>query len=225
MSAAACSRQNGQPSTRSRTFGTSADRGTALHGELVLRPHGEFLAAAQGLLCSVGTEPDVRVGCTRRNEWQFGLGVQHEILPRLSGEVTYNRRKYGNLTDYDTVGLGCDYFLGADRGRRASTTCMNFVAPHHDFYSVRVPADPRLPDGGGYVIKGLANQKNLGALPGAGNVTTIQNVLEYTWDGVDTNFVYRGPGGLRISGGTSTGRSLRNTCRVDGDTDPNVQGA
>ena len=34
---------------------------------------------------------------------------------------------------------------------------------------------------------------------------------------MDTNFVYRGPGGLRISGGTSIGRSLRDTCRVDGD--------
>lgn len=27
---------------------------------------------------------------TRRNEWQFGLGIQHELLPRLSGEVTSN---------------------------------------------------------------------------------------------------------------------------------------
>ena len=46
----------------------------------------------------------------RRNEWQFGLGVQHELLPRLSAEVTYNRRKYGNLTDTDTVNQGCDYY-------------------------------------------------------------------------------------------------------------------
>ena len=30
----------------------------------------------------------------RRSEWQFGLGIQHEILPRLSAEVTFNRRKY-----------------------------------------------------------------------------------------------------------------------------------
>ena len=82
---------------------------------------------------------------------------------------------------------------------------MNFVGVHHDFYSFRTPADSRLPDGGNYVIKGLANQKNLGALPGAGNVTTIQNVLDYSWGGVDTNFVYRGPGGFRISGGTSVG--------------------
>ena len=34
----------------------------------------------------------------RRYEWQLGIGIQHEILPRLSGEVTYNRRLYRNLT-------------------------------------------------------------------------------------------------------------------------------
>jgi len=152
----------------------------------------------------------------RRNEWQFGLGVQHEILPRLSGEVTFNYRKYYNLTDSDTLGLNCDYFLAADNDQ-CIDNLMKFQAKDHDFYSFRAPVDPRLPNGGGYVIKGVANQKNLGALPGAGNVTTIQNVLEYTWKGVDTNFVYRGPAGIRISGGTSIGRSLRNTCRVDGD--------
>jgi hypothetical protein len=206
---------NGQPSTAFATFGrppTAAQLFTANsfcgRTENSSQLHRDYCAASgQNLMSGSGV---------RRSEWQFGLGVQHEIMSRLSGEVTYNRRNYRNLTDSDTVGLNCDYFLGAD-----ADTCydnlMNFVAPHHDFYSVRVPTDSRLPNGGGYVIKGLANQKNLGALPGAGNVTTIQNVLEYTWAGVDTNFVFRGRGGLRISGGTSTGRSLRNTCRVDGD--------
>src|SRR5204863_5165895 len=33
----------------------------------------------------------------RRGEWQFGLGIQHELLPRLSVEVTYNRRSYFNI--------------------------------------------------------------------------------------------------------------------------------
>src|SRR4030095_2587630 len=39
----------------------------------------------------------------RRYEWQFGLGIEHELLPGLTGEVTYNRRTYGNLTATDTV--------------------------------------------------------------------------------------------------------------------------
>jgi hypothetical protein len=206
---------NGQPTTAFQTFGrppTAAQLFTANsfcgRTENSSQLHRDYCAASgQNLLSGSGV---------RRSEWQFGLGVQHEILPRLSGEVTYNYRKYYNLTDSDTLGLNCDYFLGAD-----ADTCFdnlaNYVAPHHDFYSFRVPVDPRLPNGGGYVINGVANQKVAGALPGSGDVTTIQESLEYTWKGVDTNFVYRGPGGLRISGGTSVGRSLRNTCRVDGD--------
>jgi|SoiMethySBSTD1v2_1073268.scaffolds.fasta_scaffold35917_2 hypothetical protein len=206
---------DGQPTTAFQTFGrppTAAQLFTANsfcgRTENSSQLHRDYCAASgQNLMSGWGT---------RRSEWQFGLGVQHEILPRLSGEVTFNYRKYYNLTDSDTVGLNCDYFLGADNDQ-CIDQLEHFVAKDHDFYSFRAPSDPRLPNGGGYIIKGVANQKNLGALPGAGNVTTIQNVLDYTWKGVDTNFVYRGPAGLRISGGTSIGRSLRNTCKVDGD--------
>jgi hypothetical protein len=60
-------------------------------------------------------------------------------------------------------------------------------------------------------------------MPNMGTVTTIQNALEYSWGGFDTNFVFRGRGGMRISGGTSTGRSLRNTCGTDLDS-PNTKG-
>jgi hypothetical protein len=55
------------------------------------------------------------------------------------------------------------------------------------------------------------------------NVTVIRKDLEYSWNGVDTNFVLRGRGGMRLSGGTSTGRSVRDTCLTDVDT-PSVKG-
>ena len=48
----------------------------------------------------------------RRSEWQFGLGIQHELLPRFSAEFTYNRRSYANLTVTDKLGIGCDRFNG-----------------------------------------------------------------------------------------------------------------
>jgi len=166
----------------------------------------------------------------RRYEWQFGLGIQHELLPRLSVEVTYNRRRYGNLTDSDTVNLGCDYY-----GQRAAQgfgpeTCLNSwehyndVTGLRDFYSIAAPVDTRLPNGGGYVIRGFTNQKQSGALAtGGGNVSLVRDDLDYSWNGVDTNFVLRARGGLRLSGGTSTGRVLRNLCHVSTDT-PNVEG-
>ena len=34
----------------------------------------------------------------REYDWQFGLGIQQEVLPRVSVEVTYNRRWFGNFS-------------------------------------------------------------------------------------------------------------------------------
>ena len=165
----------------------------------------------------------------RRNEWQFGLGVQHEVLPRMSVELTYNRRKYGNLTDTDSINQGCDYY-GDRSAQFPAEACVegfkNYVDPTglRDFYSIQVPLDSRLPDDGGYVIRGNANQSLSGALPsGAGSVTLIRPELDYTWAGFDTNVVIRARGGLRLSGGTSTGRANRDLCTTAIDT-PNVKG-
>jgi hypothetical protein len=52
---------------------------------------------------------------------------------------------------------------------------------------------------------------------------TINKDLEYVWNGVDTNFVWRGPKGIRVNGGTSTGRTQRDTCFATLDN-LNVQG-
>jgi hypothetical protein len=166
----------------------------------------------------------------RRNEWQFGLGIQHEVLPRMSVEVTYNRRKYGNLTDTDNVGQGCDYYQVSGVASLPSDACVNgwqnYTDPTglRDFYTLQAPSDPRLPDGGNYVIRGLNNQKNVGTLPASqGGIVLLRKQLDYTWAGFDTNVTMRARGGLRLGGGTSTGRAVQNTCDTNIDT-PNVKG-
>jgi len=166
----------------------------------------------------------------RRNEWQFGLGVQHELLPRMSVEVTYNRRKYGNLTDTDTINQGCDYFQVTGTAALPASDCVNGWQNYNDptglrdFYTFTVPNDPRLPGGGNYTIRGLTNNRVSGALPGGnGGVVLIRDELGYTWSGFDTNVVMRARGGLRLSGGTSTGRNNRNTCGTAIDA-PAVKG-
>ena len=116
----------------------------------------------------------------RQTEWQLGIGVQHEILPRLSGEVTYNRRMYSNLVTTDTLGLGCDRF----NGRLPVTECqdgfLRYSNPSYDFYSIMAPTDPRLPDGGGYRILGLNTDRVtqvVGAAAGADDQPGVELLL------------------------------------------------
>jgi hypothetical protein len=158
----------------------------------------------------------------RQNEWQHGLGIQHEILPRLSGEFTWNRRDYKNLTSNDQLGRGCDRFLGAQDVTTCQNNYLNYVSTTDDFFTVVVPTDPRLPGGGGYRILGLNNPTN--ALPtGLSTAVTIDPNRNRTYNGFDTNFVWRGPRGIRINGGTSTGRTKQDTCYAELDA-PNVRG-
>jgi carboxypeptidase family protein len=157
----------------------------------------------------------------RRAEWQFGLGIQHEVLPRLSAEVTFNRRKYSNLTVSDQIGIGCDQFNGAQDMRACQDDALNYTSATYDFFTVQAPVDPRLPGGGGYLVRGLTNPK--ATLPtGRPNAVTIMQELEYSWNGVDTNFVWRGPWGIRANGGTSTGRAVRDQCHTEVNA-PNVK--
>jgi hypothetical protein len=189
-----------------------------------------------------GVFPQVRAYCDtagdnlisgwgkRRYEWQLGIGVQHEILPRLSGEVTYNRRLYRNLTVTDQLGLGCDLYNGAVEHDACVDQVLNYVNPTYDFYSVRAPSDPRLPGGGGYLVIGNADQRVAippacvsGTTPIVCNAVTFDPSLNYYWHGIDTNFVWRGPWGLRLNGGTQSGRTSRETCRSMVDA-PSVRG-
>ena len=162
----------------------------------------------------------------RRSEWQFGIGIQHELLPRFSAEVTYNRRSFSNLTVTDQLAIGCDRFNGAQDTQACQDGFLNFTSTNYGFFSAVAPSHPNLPGGGGYVIRGLPNPN--GALPlSPGSAVTIMDELEYTWNGFDTNFVWRGTDrwglrGLRVNGGTSTGRSVRDLCHTSLDG-PNVR--
>ena len=171
----------------------------------------------------------------RQYEWQMSLGIQHELLPRLSAEVTYNRRSQGNQTITDLIGSGCDLYA-SDANPVNPDQCMddllNFKSPYYDFYGVVAPVDQRLPGGGGYTVAGIATAKQTCTTVGANGACTQvgyvtppagQGVNAITlagdrrhdyWSGVDTNFVLRARGGLRVSGGTSTGRRVDNTCRL-----------
>ena len=118
------------------------------------------IPAAVQAYCDVYGESLLEGWGKRRSEWQFGIGIQHELLPRFSAEVTYNRRNYSNLTVTDQIGLGCDRFNGAQDLQTCNENYLNHTdAASFDFYRVVAPSHPALPDGGGYTISGLSTDK------------------------------------------------------------------
>ena len=138
-------------------------------------------------------DPDYLSGWGKRNyNWEFSVGVQHELMPRVSMEVSYFRRIYGNYTVAD------------NRAYSAS----DFVVT-----SLAVPTDPRLPDGGGGTLQDVYYY----AGPPRADDFRISLADDFGkriehWDGIDVTAQARIRNGLTISGGVSTGRTLLDNC-------------
>jgi hypothetical protein len=131
----------------------------------------------------------------RPYDWQFGVNVQHELVPRVSVDLGYNRRWWGNffVTD-NTLTTASDY----------------------DTYSLTVPQHEHLPDPGSTVS--YVAITSAAAARGAQNYMTAES--DYGdprtayWHGVDFNATARLTSGLTVQGGTSTGRGVRDFCAV-----------
>jgi hypothetical protein len=131
----------------------------------------------------------------RPGDWQYGVSIQQEVLPRVSIEVGYNRRW---LTDF--------------------TLTDNLAQKPSDFgtFSVTAPSDPRLPGGGGYVISGLYNaNQNV-----ASQIDEIQTPAEnygkwnQVFNGILFNVSARPRNGLVFQGGLGTGTTRTDYCEV-----------
>ena len=132
---------------------------------------------------------------TRPYNWSMGFGVQHEVIPRVSATVTYNRNWWGNWYVVDN---------------------RSTVAADYTPYAITAPRDPRLPDGGGYRIDGLYNlvPTKVGQVDELAQ--SYKNFGEQTenWQGIDVSVAARLQNGLTVQGGTSTGRRLADGCAV-----------
>ncbi len=142
-------------------------------------------------------DPDALRGWGRRNyNWEFSAGVQQRLAPRISADISYFRRWYGN-------------FIVTD----------NRVTQPSDFdtYSVTAPSDSKLPNGGGYAVSGLydLNPGRFG-LP-AQNYVTLSDAfgkqIEH-WNGVDASLSVRLQNGVLFQGGISSGRTSTDNCDV-----------
>src|SRR4029434_4901728 len=136
-------------------------------------------------------DPDLATGWNRTAKpgyAQFSAGVQREILPKTPLEVSWWRTWYSNVTVVN------------DRNKNPQD---------FDPYSITAPRDPRLPNGGGYVISGLYDiRPDRFGLPVDEILTHSDKFGKQTevWRGIDLSINARPRPGTLVQGGLTTQR-------------------
>ncbi len=140
--------------------------------------------------------PDVLHGWgIRPYDWQFGVSVQQEVLPRVSVDLSYNRRWFGNHFFTDNRAIGPQDF---------------------DTATIKAPTNPALPNGGGNDAT-FVTRNTRSALGATDNYYTFASDYGDTttyWHGVDFSINAHTRNGIVFQGGTSTGRGVRDYCQV-----------
>ena len=123
------------PGTRAGDFEPQCDlTNNAANGECAATTATTFGTAAR---TTAAIEEDLLVGWgVRPRDWQFGVSVQQQLLPRVSIEVGYLKRWLQNFTATDNLAVASSDFTE---------------------FSMPAPSDPRLPNGGGYMVDDLYN--------------------------------------------------------------------
>jgi len=131
----------------------------------------------------------------RSNDWQWGASIQQQVLPRVSVEVGYFQRWLNNFTVTDNQAVGPADFTP---------------------YSITAPADPALPDGGGYVVDGLYNVIPSKFGQTSNNITLAENFGEQyqRYKGLLFNVSARFASGVQFQGGINTGKTVQDNCDV-----------
>src|SRR5215510_2354108 len=147
-------------------------------------------------LVTTVVNPDVLHGWgIRPYDWQFGVSIQHELLPRVSVDVGYNRRWWGNHFFTDNRAIGPQDF---------------------DTATITAPSNPNLPNGGGYPVTFVTRNTRspLGATDNYYTFASDYGDVTTYWHGVDVSVNARTSNGITLQGGTSTGRGVRDYCAV-----------
>jgi len=135
----------------------------------------------------------------------FSVGVQHQVAPRVSVDVSYYRRWAGNfqVTDNRAV-TGADY------------TSYSMVAPTQAAFDAAGAKIPLPDDAAGRTTAGFfdLNPTKVGQV---NNLVTLARKFgkQYDhWNGVDFTVNARMANGLTVQGGVSTGRQVTDNCEV-----------
>jgi hypothetical protein len=152
------------------------------------------------LLNQLKFDPNFQTGWNKRGyNWEFSAGVQQQLGPRMSVDIGFFRRWYGNFQVVDNTALN-------------TATDFNYI-------NLQAPADSRLPNGGNYTVTGFPVVKPeaaFGSFVPANVVKLSDDVGQQIshWNGVDVNLNSRLQNGFFAQGGFSTGRTSTDNCAV-----------
>jgi Carboxypeptidase regulatory-like domain len=129
---------------------------------------------------------------SRAYNWEFGVGVQQQIVPRVSVDVGYFRRIYGGFRVTDNTALAASDFTQ---------------------FSVVAPNVAGLSDAG----QTLTGVFDANRVVQATNLTTLASnygdQFEH-WNGVDVGVTARLQNGVFLFGGLNTGKTMTDNCAV-----------
>jgi hypothetical protein len=143
----------------------------------------------------------------RSYNWEFSTSVQHEIAPRVSVDVGYFRRWFGNFQVTDNLAL----------------TSADF-----DAFSLTLPTDERLGENSGRTVDGLYDLKASAFGRPAQSYNTLSDEygkqIEH-WNGADVTVVARLEQGLTLQAGISTGKRTQDNCEIVAQLPEVLEGA
>src|SRR5262245_57775888 len=157
--------------TTQTTFGTSALTTAAID---------------TGLLNGWGVRP---------RDWQVGVSVQQQVLPRVSVEIGYLKRWLQNFTATDNLAVASSDFTP---------------------FSITAPSDPRLPGGGGNTVGTLYNVVASGFGRTSNRITRAENFgTQYqSFNGMLISYSARIRNGLTLQGGVNSGVTVTDSCAI-----------
>jgi hypothetical protein len=134
----------------------------------------------------------------RGYNWEYAVSAQHEVAPRVSVNGGYFRRWYGN----QTVTVDNRYNMGSYDGP----------------FCVNAPADPNLPNGGGYAVCGLYDLKPaLVSLPASSTITFSSNYgggEKNIYQGFEVSTVARFKQGAFFQAGVNASKRIFDQCNL-----------
>jgi hypothetical protein len=165
-------------------------------------PTGDFCGVINNLNFGTATfsntiDPEILKGWgVRPSDWNWGVSVQHEVLPRTSVEVGFFHREFFGFAVTDTLAVSPSDF---------------------SLFSIPAPQDPRLPNGGGYQVGTLYDLNNPALFGVTRNYVTYADRYGEAYqkfNGIDVNVSARPGNGLTVQGGFSGGYSTSDNCEV-----------